>query len=124
MSKILLIFVGGGLGSVLRYMIGLWLNASPYFMPYGTFTVNILGSFLIGIAGGFGAKPSFHNPYLMYFVMLGFLGGFTTFSSFSLETLQMIRNNDWAMASVYVTTSVITGIFAAAIGFYTGKNLL
>jgi len=124
MSKWLLVFLGGGLGSVFRYAIGIWLNSTPYFMPYGTFAVNVLGSFLIGLVGGVTARPALQHPVLLYFVMAGFLGGFTTFSSFSFETMNMIRNGQWTLAMAYVTTVVITGLFAAAFGFYAGKNFL
>jgi CrcB protein len=122
MMKIIYVFIGGGAGSVVRYLIGHWLNASPYFMPYGTFAVNVAGSFLIGMAGGYAAKWSLQNPVLLYFLIAGFLGGFTTFSSFSFETVNLIRHNEWTLAFVYVSTTVITGIFAAAMGFYLSKT--
>jgi len=122
MNKWILVFLGGGLGSLMRFWIGIWLNATPYYMPYGTFTVNVAGSFLIGLAGGLSARPAFHHPVLLYFVIAGFLGGFTTFSSFSFETVNLIRNGEWPAAFVYASTVVILGIFAAAFGFYAGKN--
>ncbi len=123
MSHWFYVFLGGGLGSVMRYFIGLWLNAHPYFMPYGTFAVNILGSFLIGLAGGISLKYTAHHPVLLYFFMTGFLGGFTTFSSFSFETFNLIRNGDLTMGIIYTTTSVILGLFTAALGFFLAKNL-
>ena len=123
MTKWLYVFLGGGLGSLVRFWIGNWLNATPYFMPYGTFTVNVVGSFIIGFAGGMTTRPAFHQPFLLYFLIAGFLGGFTTFSSFSFETVNLIRNGEWLLAFVYVSTVIIMGIFAAAFGFYAGKNL-
>ena len=121
MDKIIYVFIGGGLGSVLRYLIGIWLQSSPYFMPYGTFGVNVAGSFLIGLIGGFSTRTGLHNPWIVYFLIAGFLGGFTTFSSFTFETVNMLRNGDWAMAMVYVTTSLILGILAASFGIYVSK---
>jgi CrcB protein len=121
MIKWIYVFVGGGLGSLLRYAIGVWLNSSPYFMPYGTFTVNVTGSFIIGLAGGLSTKHFLHNPALLYFLMAGFLGGFTTFSSFTFETLNMLRDNNWPQAFVYVSTTLITGLLAVAFGFYVSK---
>ncbi len=124
MNKLLLIFIGGGLGSVTRYLVGTWLHYSPYYMPYGTFAVNLTGSLLIGAVAGFTARPAYHHPFLMYFFIAGFFGGFTTFSSFSYETLNMIKQGNWTLALVYVSTSIILGVMAAALGFYASKTFL
>ncbi|NPA43380.1 MAG: fluoride efflux transporter CrcB [Chlorobi bacterium] len=124
MIKWWLVFLGGGLGSMARFAAGLWLNANPYFMPYGTFAVNVAGSFLIGLAGGLSVRYVLHHPLLLYFWMAGFLGGFTTFSSFSFETLNLIRQGQWVWAAAYVTATVTAGLFAAAAGYYAAKYAL
>jgi CrcB protein len=111
-----LVFIGGGLGAVARHGInraGLALLGPGF--PWWTLAVNVLGSFLIGLlAGLFGAWETGHNARL--FLTTGFLGGFTTFSAFSLDALTMWERGATLQAGFYVLASVLLSLLAAAIG--------
>ena len=112
----LLVFIGGGLGSIARHGInraGLTLLGPSF--PWWTLTVNVLGSFLIGLlAGLFGAMGTDHNARL--FLFTGFLGGFTTFSAFSLDALILWERGAMLQTGLYVMGSVIPSLLAAAVG--------
>lgn len=112
----LLVFIGGGLGAAARHGInraGLaWLG--PGF-PWWTLAINVAGSFLIGLlAGLFGALETGHNVRL--FLITGFLGGFTTFSAFSLDALTLWERGAEMQAGFYILASVILSLLAAAVG--------
>ena len=89
MKQILLVFIGGGIGSVLRFFIGKYLNSPVTGIPYGTFAANVIGSLLIGIILGLAAKNEALSSNQTLFLATGFCGGFTTFSAFAYEK----RNN-------------------------------
>jgi len=121
MKPLLLIFFGGGIGSVLRYIIGKWLNTAENAIPYGTFLVNILGSLLIGIVLGYAAKvANTSNPYV-FLLATGFCGGFTTFSAFANENHVLLRNGDYFSFLIYAFGSIILGLLAVFAGFYFSK---
>jgi len=109
---------GGALGSVARYWLALWALPLSRALPLGTIGINIAGSFLIGFFGTLtletGRYPVPEN--LRLFVMVGFCGGFTTFSSFSLQTLDLIRGGAWNRALVNVGLSVMLCLGAVAAG--------
>ncbi|SDE42577.1 fluoride efflux transporter CrcB [Riemerella columbipharyngis] len=116
--KVLYIFLGGGIGSVLRFLISgytqkLW-NINHF--PAGTMLVNVLGCFLIGLVSGFFIKT---EDYLKFFLAVGFCGGFTTFSTFSAEALSLLENHQYTMAAVYVFLSIFLGVIAV----YFGVNI-
>ncbi len=121
MVKGLLIFLGGGMGTLLRWSLGeLALRIlSKELFPLGTFTVNLVGCFGIGlVAAWFSHLPmELLRTELRVAIIAGFFGGFTTFSSFGLETLQMLHRQQWGLAVGYVLTSVVFGIACAALGF-------
>ena len=117
MKILLFVFLGGGLGSVLRYLISLGLNQD---FPYGTWLVNLLGSFLIGIFLGLNEKNIFSSTQLAL-LAIGFCGGFTTFSTFSAESLKMIENQQYLVFSIHVFGSVILGILFVFLGFKLAK---
>ena len=112
----LLVFVGGGLGAMARHGInraGLALLGPGF--PWWTLAVNVAGSFLIGLlAGMFGAMETGHNARL--FLTTGFLGGFTTFSAFSLDALTLWERGAMLQAGFYVASSVVLSLLAAAVG--------
>ena len=112
----LLVFVGGGVGAVARHSVnraGLDMLGPGF--PWWTMAVNVSGSFLIGLlAGLFGAMETGHNARL--FLVTGFLGGFTTFSAFSLDALTLWERGALLQAGLYVVASVILSLFAAAAG--------
>jgi CrcB protein len=120
---LLLIALGGAVGSVARYLLGGLVQRTlhPDF-PIGTLAVNIIGCALIGVF----AKLFLHSQTelpLRATLMVGFCGGFTTFSAFSNETLGLIQGGEWTRAGVYVGLSVIASLGATAAGFALGKSL-
>lgn len=121
MKPVLLIFFGGGFGSVLRYIIGKWLNNGENAIPYGTFLVNILGSFVIGIILGYAAKVSSPSNSYVFLLATGFCGGFTTFSAFAYENHLFLKNGDYFSFLIYTLGSVILGLLAVFAGFYFSK---
>ena len=114
MEKFLFVFVGGGLGAMCRYFLTNLLAEKFGNFPIGTFVANILGSFAMGIVLGILLNRSSENFRL--FAAVGFLGGFTTFSSFSAENLTLIGNGQIFFAAINIFVSVAAGIFACALG--------
>ena len=123
MSKeIIYIFLGGGTGSALRYCIQLLMHERivPYNFPWATFTVNIFGSFLIGLF--YALSERFHFPFeVRLFLTTGLCGGFTTFSTFSHESLLLLRQNQYTVFGLYITLSILLGIVCVFAGAWTGN---
>lgn len=117
----LLVFVGGGIGAVARHGVnraGLALLGPGF--PWWTLTVNVAGSFLIGLlAGMFGALETGHHARL--FLTTGFLGGFTTFSAFSLDALTLWERGEPLQASLYIIGSVVLSLIAAVAGLMLSR---
>ncbi|PRX41070.1 fluoride efflux transporter CrcB [Salegentibacter salegens] len=120
-KQLLLIFLGGGLGSVLRYLISKSLNFETEFIPIGTFTVNILGSLLLGLILGIAARSEIFNSNTVLFLAVGFCGGFTTFSSFAFENQALLRTGDYLNFFFYTFGSIILGILAVFLGLFLSK---
>lgn len=116
--------IGGALGSVLRYGAGgavqRW-NGSDW--PLGTLAVNIVGSFIIGWLAHLILERGIMAPQARLFVMVGVLGGFTTFSTFSFETLRLLQQGGWAPAAANIVFSVAGGLIAAWSGFALSSSL-
>jgi CrcB protein len=119
--RLLLVFIGGGLGSALRYLIGLGLNHSDYLTPKGTFLVNVLGSLLIGLLAGYNLRTMHLNHEYQALLIAGFLGGFTTFSSFAFENIVMLQNGKTFLFLTYLISTIVLGLLAAALGYYLSK---
>lgn len=122
-TNIISIFIGGGTGAVLRYLAGIW--AGRLFplcnMPYATFGVNILGSFVLGFLFVlFTTKPEMTNQ-LKLALTVGFCGGLTTFSTFSLEVYEMILRQHFLQALLYAVLSLVVGVVAVVAGGYCAK---
>ena len=117
MTKLLLVFVGGGLGAVSRFLVTTALAGKLGNFPLGTFAANLIGSLLMGLLIGILAGRA---DSVRLFVAVGFLGGFTTFSSFSAETLALIQNGQIFAAAINVVVSVAAGLTACAIGLRLG----
>lgn len=113
MKDLLFVFLGGGVGSILRYMVSRWLNTS--FFPWGTLAVNIIGCFLVSLFGTWIARQSLPTD-LRLLMVVGLCGGFTTFSTFGNETMTMLRNGHLLLSFIYIFLSVAAGIAAAYIG--------
>ena len=123
MKNFLLVFIGGGFGSGLRYIIGKYLNSNLGSFPIGTFTVNILGSLLIGLILGYAAKENSLSQNQVLLLATGFCGGFTTFSAFANENFQLLKTGDIMQFSIYTISSIVVGLIAVFIGIYIAKNL-
>ena len=123
MKSLFLVFIGGGFGSVLRFLIGKWLNNSESGFPYGTFLANILGSLLIGIILGYAAKSDSLNQNQTLLLATGFCGGFTTFSTFAYETHFFLKSGDFTSFALYTIASFTIGFLAVFGGIYLVKFL-
>ncbi len=125
MNTIFLIFIGAGIGGVLRYGISTGVyNLFNKNFPYGTLVVNVSGSLLMGFLFVL-ILERFQNfaPQLRALLLIGFLGGYTTFSSFSIETINLIESGNWLPAGINVLFSTILCLAAAWIGVILGRNL-
>ena len=118
MKSFLLVFLGGGLGSSLRYLVESAMNQYSKVLPFGTFTVNMLGCLLIGLILGYVQKENTLTSNQTLLLATGFCGGFTTFSAFANENLELIKNGEILNFSIYTISSILVGVLAVFIGFY------
>ena len=124
LKNILLIGSGGFIGSVARYFISrLNLSISFFSIPVGTLLVNVSGSLLIGLLMGLAERTTIVSTEARLFLMVGLCGGFTTFSSFTMENLTLLHNGQILQILIYTSLSVILGFFGVWIG-YALTNLL
>ena len=124
MFNILLVALGGGLGAAVRFGVSLALPMRDSGWPVATFFVNVSGSLAIGLLAGWLSTRGDASEIWRLFLGGGVLGGFTTFSAYSLETMRMIERNDWLGAATYSAGSVIAGLAAVAIGLMIAKRVL
>ncbi len=121
MLNCIIVGAGGAAGAMLRYLIGLIpLNRSGSF-PVNTFLINIIGSFAIGVIAALALRNDKIDPKLILFLKTGICGGFTTFSSFALETGDLISGGNTAMAAVYAVLSMVMGVAAVFAGEWIVK---
>lgn len=122
MQNILAVFIGGGTGAVLRYLAGvLAVKVLNVNLPVSTFVVNIAGCFILGFLFAlFVSKPEI-NPALKLALTAGFCGGLTTFSTFSLELFEMLKNAQYMQVFVYLVSSLAVGLLAVWIGVNSAK---
>ena len=120
-KDIILVGLGSGLGGICRYLISLFMFHARNGFPWATLAVNVVGCLLIGIL--WGVTSRFHNLSSAFtlFLMVGFCGGFTTFSTFSKEGLTLLQANNYVLFSLYVVGSVVLGIMAVSLGYYATK---
>ena len=117
MLNILSVFLGGPIGSVLRYLISL-LSKKYFLTPViGTFFVNIIGCFIIGLVFGLVLKSNVFPNFVRLFIISGFLGGLTTFSSFNLEIFELIKEGKIFLSLAYLLLSLIFGLLSTYLGF-------
>lgn len=112
MLNCLLVGLGGFIGAVLRYLISLIPIKNPESFPINTFIINIIGALTIGCIAFAASKNANIDPKLLLFLKVGICGGFTTFSTFSLETAQLIKGGSVLIAIVYIVASVVLGVLA------------
>lgn len=119
----LIVFIGGGLGSMLRHAVNVlgarWLGTS---FPYHTLTVNITGSFVMGLVIGYFAFRGDASQHWRLFMTTGILGGYTTFSAFSLDTVLLYERGDIGLAAVYVFSSVVVSIGGLFLALYLMRH--
>ena len=117
--------VGGGLGSVARFLItALVQPRAPLDFPAATFIINVVGSYLIGLFAQMGVDTAVLSPEARFFLTTGFCGGFTTFSTFSYETLQLVEDNRYAAAALYIGASVVLAFTACVLGVASAKGVV
>lgn len=120
-KNLLYIFLGGGAGSVLRFLISNYTQKTVNInnFPLGTFLVNVIGCFLIGWLTAYFVKV---DSYLKFLLVTGFCGGFTTFSAFSAENFSLWQSGNYGMLILYILLSVIVGFGAVYLGMQLVKN--
>ncbi len=125
MERLLLVFLGGGVGALTRHLVGgqmLRMFGSAW--PYGTFTINVVGGFLMGVLAGWLAhRGGSSQDHFRLLFGVGVLGGFTTFSAFSLETALMIERRAYGQAFSYAAASVLLSVGALFIGLLIARRL-
>lgn len=117
MKNLIYIFFGGGIGSVIRYLFSVLIPSSSF--PFATFTVNIIGSFLIGLFATMYSNQltqSNQQQAMLLFLTTGLCGGFTTFSTFSKESVALLQQHQWGMCLMYISLSVILCLGGTALG--------
>lgn len=122
--RLLLVLVGGALGAAARYLVSTWMaRRFGTVFPWGTITVNIVGSFLIGVLATLADEVGALSPSVRIFLVVGVLGGFTTFSSFSLETLRLLEQGDAVRAGLNVLGNLAVSFVAVVVGVAAGRGL-
>jgi CrcB protein len=120
----LLVFLGAGIGGVARYGVGVWLHdAAGAAFPWGTLFVNISGSFLVAALYGI-LEGTVVAPEWRVFLGIGICGGYTTFSAFSYESIQLLQDGEWNRALLYIFGSLVVSLSAAALGLTLASTLL
>ncbi len=120
-KQFLLVFIGGGLGSLLRYIISKTFNTYFQHFYLGTFLVNIIGCLIIGLVLGISYKSNLLSQNQTLLLTTGFCGGFTTFSTFALENQTLLKSGEILQFSFYTIASIAVGIFAVILGLWLSK---
>ena len=119
MLNVLAVFLGGGIGAVLRYLTGvLFVQYLKFHIPLPTFVVNVVGCFILGFVYVLYLEKFQLNPALKLSITVGFCGGLTTFSTFSFEIFDMIQNVQYIHAALYTIGSLVIGVLAVLLGGY------
>lgn len=111
---------GAAVGALARWRLGVWLSSAPVAFPLGTLVVNLVGGFLIGMA----LAGMSRSTWLHLFVVTGVLGGFTTFSAFSAESLSLLQRGQWGVAALHALAHVIGALVCTGLGFALVRSLV
>lgn len=122
MKEIAIVFIGGGLGSALRFGVSKLFISTTLKFPTATFLVNIIGCLLIGLLLAYFSKTE--NSFYKLLLVTGFCGGFTTFSTFSNETILLLKNNQFSLALIYIISSLVLGLLATFVGYFLMNKFL
>ena len=123
MKAAFLVFLGGGIGSMFRYSISKWIGTlHTHYFPFGTLIVNILACLALGVILGLADARQLMSPSAKIFWAVGFCGGFSTFSTFSGETLSLIQSGFTGSSIVYISSSLLLCIMATLLGLYLGQG--
>jgi fluoride exporter len=125
-NKMLLLMLGGALGTYCRYLLGKWFNSQPWGQgfPFGTLFINVTGSFILGAAAVVILEripPAHEDWYLL--IGTGFCGGYTTFSTFELETFKLVRDGSYGLALANIVGSVVVGFLGVLLGVVLAQGL-
>lgn len=123
MNNYILIFIGGGLGACLRFFLSIYIyNNTNGIFPWGTFAINIAGSFLLGLIVALSInKPAFIDSNVKLLLTTGFCGGFTTFSTFSWEILTLLKEGYYLQGFIYSFGSVMAGLSAVILAYHLAR---
>lgn len=121
--RFLSICLGGALGTGARYLLGGWLRRPGETFPLGTLCANVVGSFLLGLVMAVVLSEETFSPTLRLSITVGFLGGFTTYSTFNYETLERLRAGAWGVAGLYVAMTLVGCLLAGVLGMAAGRLL-
>lgn len=122
-KQLILVGLGGGIGSIFRYLTSLLVNRyfHPDSFPLATFVVNVLGCLLIGVLIGLSIRYELLDRELKLLLVTGFCGGYTTFSTFSSENLQLLESQNYYILCLYIILSILIGLLAVWLGFQLAK---
>ena len=121
LKSLLIVGTGGFIGTVLRFLVSRYFQENTFSLfPWGTFTVNIIGSLLIGIFYGMSERGNLLNPEIRIFLTVGICGGFTTFSSLTNDAFMLLQEKEWLKVSLYMSLSFFLGLIAV----YLGRTLI
>ncbi len=124
MKELLYVFIGGGLGSLVRFLLGKWVNSFHNSnFPFGTFIINIVACFVLGFIIGLADQKQILSPAIRLFLVVGFCGGFSTFSAFSSETLTLIQQGQNTTMLLYVLLSVVVCLIATFGGLFIAEKI-
>tara|TARA_Y100000994_G_C15262213_1_gene263323 strand:- start:80 stop:457 length:378 start_codon:yes stop_codon:yes gene_type:complete len=123
LQNCLWVALGGALGSCGRYGLSVFLNAKATDFPYGTFTVNLLGSLILGILMAASFWEGDKNLGFKLFLSTGLMGGFTTYSTFSFETMSLLRQGELATGLSYLGSTLLVCLLASFLGFWLGRQI-
>jgi fluoride exporter len=125
MTKYFMVAIGGACGSVLRFWVGSYISSrTGARFPAGTFLVNITASFLIGFLVTVLATKADWSPQWRYLILIGFIGGYSTFSTFEFETFRIFQEGEFLIAGLNVLLSVVVGFCSVWLGVISGKAIL